>query len=105
MWQIPVDSSAYQTQSFRVGAESLRLILRWNPVPCCWSMDLYTATLDQPVAQGVPLVVGVPLLWRRPVDYFFWLTDESGLEMDPMRHDDLGERCLLFVGLKEQVRP
>ncbi|WLE26942.1 hypothetical protein DVS74_009165 [Xylella fastidiosa subsp. multiplex] len=52
-----------------------------------------------------PLVVGVPLLWRRPVDYFFWLTDESGLEMDPMRHDDLGERCLLFVGLKEQVRP
>ncbi len=54
MWQIPVDSSAYQTQSFRVGAESLRLILRWNPVPCCWSMDLYTATLDQPVAQGVP---------------------------------------------------
>ncbi|ALR06524.1 hypothetical protein XFHB_07990 [Xylella fastidiosa] len=97
MRQIPVDSSPYQTQSFQMAGDTLRLLL--------WSLDVYTATLDQPVAQGVPLVVGVPLLWRRPVDYFFWLTDESGLEMDPMRQQDLGERCLLFVGLKRDVRP
>ncbi|ALR02928.1 hypothetical protein [Xylella fastidiosa] len=68
MRQISVDSSPYQTQSFQMAGDALRLILRWNPVPCCWSMDLYTATLDQPVAHGHPVANGGGALLLDVVD-------------------------------------
>jgi hypothetical protein len=103
MWLIPTDLTALQEQTFDVGEETLRLTLRWNAVAQHWAMDVYSVTKDAWVTQGAALVVGVPMLWRSPVPYFFWLTDESGVELDPMVQTDLGTRCLLYVGLKDEV--
>lgn len=97
---ISIDNAPFQEQSFIYQGETLRLTLRWFPVASTWCMDVFNVSKDAWVAQGLPLVVGVPLLWRSAVNYFFWLTDESGLNMDPVVQGDLGSRCLLYLGDK-----
>jgi len=103
MRQIPVDASALQEQTFAQGDETLRLTLRWSPVGACWFMDVYSVSREDWVVQSAAVVCGIPLLWRSPVDYFLVLTDESGVDLDPMVPSDLGRRCLLYIGDKSEV--
>jgi hypothetical protein len=105
MWLVPTDLTSLQEQTFDVGDQALRLTLRWNSVGQHWAIDVYSVADDAWVVQGVALCVGVPILWRSPVPYFFWLTDESGVGLDPVVQTDLGTRCLLYVALKSEVVP
>ncbi|BBE09727.1 Uncharacterized protein MCB1EB_1566 [Mycoavidus cysteinexigens] len=103
MHLIPVDSAPYQEMTIAFKAHSLRLTLRHNSLADYWAMDVFDLKQDLYTAQGLPLVVGVPLLWRRPVEYCFILTDESGIGLDPVGGEDLGQRCLLYIADKTQI--
>lgn len=103
MQRVPVDSHPYQEQSFEIGDRRIRLTLRFNAIGEFWAIDVFDEAAQQHVAQGLALVVGVPVLWRSTVPYFFWVTDESGADLDPARLDDMGLRCLVYVGLKSEV--
>ncbi|ADG20399.1 conserved hypothetical protein [Paraburkholderia atlantica] len=81
----------------------LNLTIRYNSVGDHWELDVQDRTTDAVIVQAVPLVLGPPILWRDTVDYFLWLEDLSGVGLDPIGGDDLGERFALYVGLKSEV--
>lgn len=103
MWRIPVDANPYQEQTFELDGVRLRLTLRYCPVPDVWTMDVYDELAQSWRAQGLALVVGVPLMMRRTAGYFFWVSDESGAGLDPVGGGDLGVRCLLYVGFNKEL--
>lgn len=100
---IPVDAHPYQEQTFDIGEKRLRLTLRYNSIGDQWSMDVYDVDEDRFDAQGLAIVLGVPMMWRRPVDYFFMAHDLSAAGLDPMGGQDMGNRIELFCGLKSEV--
>ncbi|MGF6878354.1 hypothetical protein OKW35_007833 [Paraburkholderia sp. MM5477-R1] len=81
----------------------LNLTIRYNSVGDHWELDVQDRTTDAVIVQAVPLVLGPPILWRDTVDYLLWLEDLSGVGLDPIGGDDLGERFALYVGLKSEV--
>ncbi|MCX8566829.1 MAG: hypothetical protein ON057_001556 [Glomeribacter sp. 1016415] len=103
MYQIPVDSAPYQEMTIAFKAHALRLTLRYNSLVDYWALDVFDLKRDRYTTQGQPLVVGVPILWRRPVEYCFILTDESGIGLDPVGGEDLGQRCFLYIVDKTQI--
>lgn len=94
---IPIDSSPCQEMSISFKGKRLRLTIYYNSIADGWKMDVFDLEKKNYVAQRVALVVGVPILGRRPLDYFFGLTDTSGLELDPYAGEDLGTRCRLYI--------
>ncbi|HGM5801107.1 TPA: hypothetical protein ACKP5W_003792 [Pseudomonas aeruginosa] len=102
---LPIDDSPLQEQRFEFAGQRLRLTLRYNSVGDHWGLDLFDELSQAWIAQGLALVVGVPMLWRSSVPYYFWLTDESGAGLDPIGGQDLGSRCRLYIGEKSEVAP
>ena len=100
---IPVDSHPYQEQSFDIGDVRLRLTLRYNAIGDQWSMDVFDVNEDRYDAQGLAIVLGVPMMWRRPVDYFFMAHDRSAAGVNPIGGQDMGTRIELYCGLKSEV--
>ena len=103
MIKIPVDSHPYQEQTFAIGEDRLRLTLRYNSIGDQWSMDVYDVQRERYDAQGLAIVVGIPMMWRANVDYFFWANDLSAVGLDPMGGNDMGNRVELLCGLKSEV--
>lgn len=103
MIKIPVDSHPYQEQTFDIGDDRLRLTLRYNSVGDQWSIDIYDIKRARFDAQGLAVVVGVPMLWRANVAYFFWAHDLSAAGLDPLGGQDMGKRVELLCGLKSEV--
>ncbi|WP_208951222.1 hypothetical protein [Rahnella sp. ChDrAdgB13] len=99
LYQLPVGSEPNQTMTFTVGSTHVRLTLYYNPVPTGgqWHMDVEDADTEAVYARGYALVVGVPLLYRTQLPFWFWLEDTSGLNLNPYGGNDLGARCLLYV--------
>ncbi|MBP6018802.1 MAG: hypothetical protein KA735_04870 [Burkholderiaceae bacterium] len=100
---IPVDSHPFQEQTFDIGDTRLRLTLRYNSIGDQWSMDVYDVDAGRYDAQGLAIVLGVPLMWRRPVDYFFMAHDLSAAGIDLTGGQDLGARIQLLCGLRSEV--
>ncbi|MGA4635104.1 phage baseplate plug family protein [Pseudomonas solani] len=105
MKRIPVSSEPLQEQSFDFAGRRLRLTLRYNSIGDHWAFDLLDESDNTWLAQGLTLVVGVPMLWRSTLPFFLWLDDLSGVGLDPMGGKDMGSRCLLYIGEKSEVRP
>ncbi|WP_429554756.1 phage baseplate plug family protein [Paraburkholderia sp. MM5477-R1] len=104
MIRLPIDSTPLQKMSVDPGDGSpLNLTIRYNSVGDHWELDVQDRTTDAVIVQAVPLVLGPPILWRDTVDYLLWLEDLSGVGLDPIGGDDLGERFALYVGLKSEV--
>jgi hypothetical protein len=103
MIKIPVDSYPYQEQTFQIGDTRLRLTLRYNSVGDHWAMDIYDVRAERYDAQGLAIVLGVPMMWRSPVGYFFWANDLSAVGLDPIGGQDMGTRIELLCGLKSEV--
>lgn len=103
MRQLPVDSSPLQGMTVEIAGRSLQLTIRYNSIGDHWAVDVYDETDARWIAQGQALMVGVPILWRVQVDYFLLLVDESGVGLDPTGGNDLGSRCLLYIGEKSEV--
>ena len=101
--RIPVDSSPQQEMTIQYEATQLLLNVRYNTVGDHWELDVYDQTQDRQICQGLALAVGVPMLWRAAVPYVFWLVDSSGVGLDPTGGEDLGSRCLLYIGDKADV--
>lgn len=100
---IPVDSHPYQEQTFPIGDIRLRLTLRYNSIGDQWSMDVFDVGAERYDAQGLAIVLGVPIMWRRPVDYFFLAHDLSAVGIDASGGKDMGSRIELLCGLKSEV--
>lgn len=98
--QIFVTQEPHQEQTFEFHQTKLRLTLRYNSIGQFWAFDLYDITRQKWIAQGASLVCGVPILWRTSRPYFLWCEDESGANLDPIRLDDLGTRCFLYIAEK-----
>lgn len=103
MRQIPITQSPFQEQSFDFNGTKIRLTLRFNSVGNFWAMDIYEPINQRQICQGLSLVCGVPLLNRGVQPYFFWCEDESGADLDPMSLADLGTRCQLYIGVKDET--
>lgn len=103
MIKIPVDSHPYQEQTFDIGPDRLRLTLRYNSIGDQWSMDVYDVKRERFDAQGLAVILGVPMMWRSVVDYFFWANDLSAVGLDPVGGQDMGNRIELLCGLKSEV--
>lgn len=93
----------YQEFHFTIRDCKLRVTLRYNSIGTQWFMDVYDVKKQKVIVQGAALVVGTPILWRSPTEYYFYLTDEEQLGLDPIFMDDLDSRCVLHVGLKSEV--
>lgn len=105
MLKIQLDNSPYFQQNFLISQNHrIRLSLRYNSIGEHWAMDVFDYQKNDFVAQGVALVVGVPLLWRHPVDYCFLLNDISGLDIDPVSVNDLATRFELFLVMKSELK-
>lgn len=98
--QLPLSSSPYQEQTIDFLGRKIRITLRFNSIGNFWAMDVFEPVAQKIICEGTALVCGVPLLIRTSQPYFFWLSDESGANLDPLSIQDLGARCLLFVGEK-----
>ncbi|UXY51325.1 phage baseplate plug family protein [Pseudomonas tohonis] len=105
MKRIPISSEPLQEQSFDFAGRRLRLTLRYNSIGDHWALDLLDESDNTWLAQGLTLVVGVPMLWRATLPFFLWLDDLSGVGLDPMGGNDMGSRCLLYIGEKSEVQP
>lgn len=103
MIKIPVDSNPFQEQSFAAGDDRLRLTLRYNSIGDQWSMDVYDVNRERFDAQGLAVVVGVPMMWRANVAYFFWANDLSATGLDQAGGNDMGTRVEMLCGLKSEV--
>jgi hypothetical protein len=103
MEKIPVNNSPYQEMTLDFNDEKIRLTIRYNAMASLWFMDVYSVTADSLIESAVPLLVGVPLLWRNTAGYFFEVVDESGLMVSPFGVNDLGTRCFLYIHSKVDV--
>ncbi|RQZ18381.1 hypothetical protein DIE15_08430 [Burkholderia sp. Bp9031] len=81
----------------------LDLTIRYNTIGDHWELDVRERDNDAAVVEAVPLVLGLPILWRDSVAFFFWLEDLSGVGIDPIGGNDFGERFALYVGMKAEV--
>jgi hypothetical protein len=102
MLKIPVDASVYQEQTFDIGGLTLRITLRYNAIGSQWSMDVFDVRSERFDAQGMAVVVGVPMMQRRPVDYLFWAHDLSAAQVDPVGDSDIANRIELYCALKSE---
>lgn len=103
MIQIPIDSHPYQEQTFEIADIRLRLTLRYNSIGDQWSMDVFNVAAGKYDAQGLAVVVGIPMMWRSTNPYFFLAEDLSAAGLDPMGGQDMGSRIALYCGLKSEV--
>ena len=99
--QIVVDAHPYQEQIFKFAGMTIRLTLRYLPTPDVWEADLYDEDQAKQIITGLQLVTGIPLLERKNLPFFLWLTDESDLKIDPAGGEDIGGRCLLYIVSKD----
>lgn len=102
MIKIPVETSVYQEQTFEIGYLTLRITLRYNVIGSQWSMDVFDVQAGRFDAQGMAIVVGIPMLQRRPVDYLFWAHDLSTAQIDPFGENDIANRIELYCALKSE---
>lgn len=104
MIRLPIDSTPLQEMTADPGdGSALALTIRYNAVGDHWEVDALDRDTDVVIAQAVPLVLGPPIFWRDPVNFFLWLEDLSGVGFDPIGGNDLGERFALYLGLKSEV--
>ncbi|QQP86948.1 phage baseplate plug family protein [Entomomonas asaccharolytica] len=103
MRQIPVGTESPQEITINYNNERLTLTFTFSPVGKLWVFDLYNEITQQFIAQGLSLVVGIPILYRSPTDYYLWVEDESSNDVDPFSIDCLGNRCKLFIGDKQEI--
>lgn len=105
MLKLPLDRAAYFQQSFELSPNyRIQITFRFNSIATDWMIDVFDYHLQRFVAQGVALVVGVPLLWRHPIDYCFLLNDLSGLDIDPFSVNDLANRFEFYVLMKNELK-
>ncbi|HDR0997907.1 phage baseplate plug protein [Pasteurella multocida] len=103
MLQIPITQDPFQEQTFEFEGVKIRLTLRFNSIGNFWAMDIFEPVSQKQICNGVSLACGIPLLHRTTQSYFFWVEDESGAHLDPMAIEDLGTRCFLYIGAKDEA--
>ena len=105
MLKIQLDKSTYFRQTFSIEPNrNIQLTIRYNNIGSHWAIDVFDYQRNDFVAQGVALVVGVPILWRHTIDYCFILNDLSGLDLDPISPDDLSTRFELYLAMKSELK-
>ncbi|UEA17453.1 hypothetical protein K7G92_000655 [Pasteurella canis] len=103
MLQIPVTQDPFQEQTFEFEGVKIRLTLRFNSIGNFWAMDVFEVSSQKQICSGIALACGVPLLMRSTRPYVFFLVDESGANLDPFSIQDLGTRCFLYIGEKDEA--
>lgn len=99
--QIPVDSNN-MNYTLRVELDEVeyQFTFRWNDRDGSWFMAIADVEAD-PIAEGIPVRVGVPLLRtctdiRKPTSTLLAI-DTTGADLDPGQYD-LGERVIMVYG-------
>lgn len=88
------------SQSFEMNGKKVTITVRFNPVVSAWSMDLSVNNTLK--ISNIPLSVGVPILKRTDLGFFFFIEDTSGLGIDPIHENDFINRCVLYVANNEE---
>ena len=101
---VPADSTANQQMTIRYGDDTLQLTIMWKSIGSHWYMDVLDVETGAYVVQYLPLEVGIPLGQRLGEAWVFMLIDTSSAQLDPMRVEDLGARCLLLIGTLDEAR-
>lgn len=104
IYEIPVTSDDTQEQSFDLFGYSLRLTLRYNPVGGVWQFDLFNLRTAAPICLNAGLAVNAPALFAHRVPFVLVLADGSGLGINSLRQDEMGDRLRLFMIDKEVWR-
>lgn len=99
IYKLSVSSDPLQTMKFNIGDTKYQLDLHYNAVATGgqWFIDIYDANTSEALIRGYALVVGVPVLKRTRLPFWFYLNDSSGLNLNPFGGNDLGQRCVLYV--------
>lgn len=109
MFQIPVTSDPSQEQNFSVYGYDLKLSLRWNTVGKVWQFDLFDNRTMQYISKGEGLAVGAPSLLQSNFPLLLTLSDLSGLGLNAIHLDEMGQRIRLYILSKDEfyeaIRP
>ena len=100
---IPADATANQEMTIRFNDDVLRLTIIWNSIGSHWYMNVYDVETDLYIVEYLPLECGIPLGGRLGRSWVFLLADASGLDLDPVRVEDLGTRCILLIATVEEA--
>lgn len=104
IYEIPVTTDDVQEQSFDLFGYSLRLTLRYNAVGGVWQFDLFNMKTLLPLCQNTGLSVNAPALFSRRLPFVIVLTDSSGLGINSLQQDELGNRLRIYLVAKEVWR-
>lgn len=102
MYQIPVTSDPSQEQNFTLYGYDLKLTLRWNTVGKVWQFDLFDNRTMAYISRGEGLAVGAPSLLQSNFPLLLTLSDSSGLGLNPIRLDEMGQRIQLHILSKDE---
>lgn len=103
MKEIPLTADSPQDLTFTHNEERLTMTLFFLPVASGWFFDLYSETKQKVIANGVPLVAGIPILYREPVDYVLFVDDLTGNDIDPFSQACFESRCKLYIEDKTKI--
>lgn len=104
IYEIPVTTDDVQEQSFDLFGYSLRMTLRYNGIGDVWQFDLLNLKTLLPICQNAGLAINAPALFARQLPFVLVLADGSGLGINNLRQNELGNRLRLYLVSKEVWR-
>ncbi|MCC8379883.1 hypothetical protein [Xenorhabdus sp. PB30.3] len=101
IYDISVSTEEIQEQSFTLFDMNLRLTLYFNPISSGWQFDLLDTNTDEFVAQLYGLTVNSPALLTKNLPFVILLSDSTGLGINSVQREELGNRLKLYFVDKE----
>ncbi|PVZ86702.1 hypothetical protein C9426_14900 [Serratia sp. S1B] len=104
IYEIPLSTEEIQEQSFSLFGMDLRLTLYFNRILNGWQFDLMNIVTKEPITQMQGLTVNAPALLEQRLPFVLVLNDGSGLGINSLRRNELGNRLVLYAVKTEAWR-